>query len=148
MASLNQWTWIWVKSGRSSRTEKPGMLQSMGSKRVGCDWATEQQQPYVCRSDSERGLTRGMCFKSCGYWNCSLESCSTLYLSECCVEGFTPWPHRLHWMLPYSLIYLVCWMKKVSPCFVFFLIVNELNKQILHFRPTILFLDDWKGIYS
>ena len=29
---------------------KPGMLQSMGSQRVGHDWMTEQQQPegHVC----------------------------------------------------------------------------------------------------
>ena len=40
--SLTLWTWIWANSGRW-RTEKPGMLQSMGSQRVGHDWANEQQ---------------------------------------------------------------------------------------------------------
>ena len=30
-----QWTWVWANSGRWWRTEKPGVLQSMGSKRVG-----------------------------------------------------------------------------------------------------------------
>ena len=44
MASLTQWTWVWANSGRWWRTGKPGMLQSMGSQRVGHDWATEQQQ--------------------------------------------------------------------------------------------------------
>ena len=44
MASLTQWTWVWASSGRLWRTVKPGMLQSMGSQRVGHDWATEQQQ--------------------------------------------------------------------------------------------------------
>ena len=44
MASLNQWTWVWANSGRSWRTGKPGVLQSMGLQRVGHDWATEQQQ--------------------------------------------------------------------------------------------------------
>ena len=34
-ASPAQWTWIWVNSGRQWRTEDPGMLQSMGSQRVG-----------------------------------------------------------------------------------------------------------------
>ena len=34
-ASLAQWTWIWVNSGRQCRTEDPAMLQSMGSQRVG-----------------------------------------------------------------------------------------------------------------
>ena len=41
MASPTWWTWIWVSSGSWWWTEKPGMLQSMGSQRVGHDWATE-----------------------------------------------------------------------------------------------------------
>ena len=44
MASLTQWTWVWTNSGRWWRTGKPGVLQSMGSQRVGHGWATEQQQ--------------------------------------------------------------------------------------------------------
>ena len=43
MASLTQWTGVGTSSGREWRTGKPGVLQSMGSKRVGRDWATEQQ---------------------------------------------------------------------------------------------------------
>ena len=31
MASLTQWTWVWVKSGSWWWTGKPGVLQSMGS---------------------------------------------------------------------------------------------------------------------
>ena len=41
MASPTQWTWVWVNSGRWQWTGKPGMLQSMGSQRVGHDCATE-----------------------------------------------------------------------------------------------------------
>ena len=41
MASLTQWTWVWVDSGSWWWTERPGMLPSMGSQRVGHDWATE-----------------------------------------------------------------------------------------------------------
>ena len=43
MPSLTQWTWVWTNSRRKWRTGKPGMLQSMGLKRVGHDLATEQQ---------------------------------------------------------------------------------------------------------
>ena len=43
MASLTQWTWVWARSGRWWRMGKSGMLQSMGSQRVGHNWATEQQ---------------------------------------------------------------------------------------------------------
>ena len=41
MASLTQWTGVWVGSRNWWWTERPGMLQSMGSQRVGHDWATE-----------------------------------------------------------------------------------------------------------
>ena len=43
MASLTQGVWVWANSGREWRTGKPGMLQSIGSQRVGHDWLTEQQ---------------------------------------------------------------------------------------------------------
>ena len=43
MASPIQRTWIWASSERWWRTRKPGALQSMGSQRVGHNWATEQQ---------------------------------------------------------------------------------------------------------
>ena len=42
MASLTQWTWVWVSSGSWWWIERPGVLQSMGSQRVGHDWATKQ----------------------------------------------------------------------------------------------------------
>ena len=42
MASLTQWTWVWASSGRWWWTGRPGVLQSMGSQRVGHDLATEQ----------------------------------------------------------------------------------------------------------
>ena len=41
MASQTQWTWVWVNSGNWWWTRKPGVLQFMGSQRVGHDWATE-----------------------------------------------------------------------------------------------------------
>ena len=41
MASLTQWTWVWVNSGSWWWTGRPGVLQSMGSQRVGQDWVTE-----------------------------------------------------------------------------------------------------------
>ena len=41
IASLTQWTWVWVDSRSLWWTGRPGMLQFMGSQRVGHDWATE-----------------------------------------------------------------------------------------------------------
>ena len=41
MASLTQWIWVWATSGSCWWTHKPGVMQSMGSQRVGHDLATE-----------------------------------------------------------------------------------------------------------
>ena len=41
MASPTQWTWVWVNSGSWRWTGRPGVLQCMGSQRVGHDWATK-----------------------------------------------------------------------------------------------------------
>ena len=53
MASLTQWTWVWVSSRRWQSTGKPGMLSNwselIGSQRVRHDWATEQQHPTYCK---------------------------------------------------------------------------------------------------
>ena len=47
MASLTEWTWVWVNSGSWWWTGRPGVLQFMGSKRVGHDWVTELNWIYV-----------------------------------------------------------------------------------------------------
>ena len=41
MASLTRWTWVWVNSQSCWWIGRPGVLQSMGSQRVGHNWATE-----------------------------------------------------------------------------------------------------------
>ena len=41
VASPTRWTWVWVNSGSWWWTGRPCVLQSLGSQRVGHDWATE-----------------------------------------------------------------------------------------------------------
>ena len=41
MASPTQRTWVWVNSRSWWWTGRPGVLQSLGSQRVGHDWGTE-----------------------------------------------------------------------------------------------------------
>ena len=41
MAWPTRWAWVWVNSGSWWWTGRPGVLQFMGSQRVGHDWATE-----------------------------------------------------------------------------------------------------------
>ena len=54
MASPTLWTWVRASFRRWWRTGKPGMLQSMGSQRVGHDWMNWNWQPdvvcipYIC----------------------------------------------------------------------------------------------------
>ena len=62
MASLTQWTWVWVNSKSCWWTGRPGMLQSMGSQRVRRDWATELN--WLCQTwDSQRCELNGSCFQ-------------------------------------------------------------------------------------
>ena len=46
MPSPIRWTWIWTSFG-SWCTGKPGVLQSMGSQRVGHNWVTELN--WICK---------------------------------------------------------------------------------------------------
>ena len=41
VGSLTRWTWVWAISRSWWWTGNPGVLHSMGSQRVGHDWATE-----------------------------------------------------------------------------------------------------------
>ena len=44
MASPTQQTWVWASSMSWWWTRRPGMLQSMGSQRVGHDWVNELKE--------------------------------------------------------------------------------------------------------
>ena len=57
MASPTRWIWVWINSRSWWWTGRPGMLQFMGSQRVGHDWVTELNWtdcvPYpMLRADS------------------------------------------------------------------------------------------------
>ena len=76
MASLTQWTWVWASSRSWWWTGRPGVLQSMGSQRVGHNWVSElnwlrggarndQGPPWVAlgpESSWISGLLWTMCF--------------------------------------------------------------------------------------
>ena len=48
MASLTQWTWVWVSSESWWWTGRPSVLRFMGLQRVGHDWATELNWSHKC----------------------------------------------------------------------------------------------------
>ena len=55
MASPTWWTWVWASSGSWWWTGKPGVLQSMGSQKVGHDWTTELSL--------NEGRKKGQCYR-------------------------------------------------------------------------------------
>ena len=57
MASLTQWTWVWVDSGSWWWTGRPGMLRFMGSQRVGHDWVTELELELILKFRSTVSLS-------------------------------------------------------------------------------------------
>ena len=71
-----QWTWVWANSGRQWRTGKSGVLQSMGSQRVGHNSVSEQQQQNlfvffnVCLFGCARSYLQHMIFDLC----CSVQN--------------------------------------------------------------------------
>ena len=54
VASLTQWTWVWVISGSWWWTGRPGMLWFMGSQRLGQNWATELSWTEVAKVSVQR----------------------------------------------------------------------------------------------
>ena len=59
MASLTQWTWVWVNSESWCWTGRPGVLWFTGSQRVRHDWVTElnwTEQFYKGLSDENPGF--------------------------------------------------------------------------------------------
>ena len=54
MASPTRWTWVWASSRKWWWTGKPGVLQPMGSQRVGHDWATELNCVQTTHISSKR----------------------------------------------------------------------------------------------
>ena len=60
MVSPTRWTGVWENPRKEWRTEEPGMLQSLGSQRVGHEWATEQQWQWCqCYMGAKPGLLGG-----------------------------------------------------------------------------------------
>ena len=65
MASLIQWTWVWVNSRSWWWTGKPGVLQSMGSQRVlteRLNWAELNSQEIVNKCEKKINMSYYFCY--------------------------------------------------------------------------------------
>jgi len=82
MASLTRWTWVWVNSRSWWWTGRPGVLQSMGSQRVGHDWATELSWVFT-----------SACML---IWEAEWLS-GTEPTCQCRRHGFDPWVRKIPW---------------------------------------------------
>ena len=69
MASLTQWTWVWVSWWWTGR---PGVLQSMGSQRIRHDWVTElsvtQSCPMLCWTSIKNVVLKKRPQLPSGFW--------------------------------------------------------------------------------
>ena len=54
LASLSQWTLVWINSGSWWRTGRPGLLKSMGLQRVEHNWVTELNWMVVLLATSSK----------------------------------------------------------------------------------------------
>ena len=83
------WTWVWVVSGSWWWTGKPGVLQSMGSQRVGHNWATELN--WYTHNDRISMLISFtlVCSNSCLLsWWCYLTISSSVAPFSFCLQSF------------------------------------------------------------
>ena len=66
MSSLTPWTWIWTNSERQWRTRKPGILQSLGSQRIGHNLVSLQQQQLgvIMAKNNEQTTVNAKIFNS------------------------------------------------------------------------------------
>ena len=78
-----QWTWVWVNSRSWWWTGRPGVLQSMGSQRVGHNWATERN--WLKNESFQRHQVTVLCLQERVLW-ALLISRWNVYLCSSAVE--------------------------------------------------------------
>ena len=108
VASLTWWTWVWVDSGSWWWTGRPGVLQFMGSQRVGHDWATELNwifhcipvphllYPLICWRTFRLFLSRRTNTLSWSLWHDQVAP-FLLYLEQRITEGSIQREDTAHW---------------------------------------------------
>ena len=142
IASLNQWTWIWANSGRWWRTEEPGVIQSMGSQRVGYDLVTERQllsQPVTHNATASRWMKEiwtGICFY---VWKPI--SCSVLYFTR--ERNLKILLSSFHMMFPHSETYIDLMGYFISSLKTIFTSLPDWNVHLIPMRVTF-FVFFWK----
>ena len=78
MATLTRWTWVWASSSSWWWTGRPCMLQSMGSQRVGHNWATELIRTVILGSQNS-------------YWKPTIQTRWRLHIIKLYFTGVEEW---------------------------------------------------------
>ena len=90
MASPTQWTWVWVNSRCWWWTRRPGVLQFIGSQRIGHDWATELNWTNTQKASTLLGLSGNIAtlHSQCPHYLCFLFLVNSLLSEMLCVWKF------------------------------------------------------------
>ena len=97
MASLTRWIWVWVNSGSWWWTGRPGVLQFMGSWRVGHDWSAAAAA-------------------TCSFYSCFLESFYHKRMLNF-VKGFLCiyWDNHMAFIFPFvNVMYYINWFADIE----------------------------------
>ena len=109
----DRWTWVWVNSGSWWWTGRPGVLQFMGSQRVGHDWVTELNWTASRRKcTGVPSLTEGrVCMWSCAFGAGTVSFCG--FNNE--GGGRNGWVlQSFVWRDPFAAWVSAMWWKAVS----------------------------------
>ena len=98
MASWTQWRWVWVNSGSWWWTGSPGVLWSMGSQKVSCDWVTELSWTEL-RQKSNSNLKYIYCISHHSLWK-YIPQCSYMLLFSHQDVSDTLWSYGLQHTRP------------------------------------------------
>ena len=88
MASPTQWTWVWTSFRIWRWTGKPGVLPSMRSQRVRCDWATELILSQPC----QQKVLSYIFLIFCHHYSLERHVCRPLFMFFC--MSFSPGFHQ------------------------------------------------------
>ena len=125
MASLTQWTWVWVSSRSWWCTGKPGVLQSMGLKES--DWASELNWSIVYMYHPNLPIPPPVYdFSFLVYGNIvdlyiDLVSCHTARLIISSTSYFVHYSFTSSFpicKLFVSFYCLLCWLKPLTQCWI------------------------------
>ena len=121
MASLTQWTWVWVNSGSWWWTGRPGVLRFMGSQRVGHNWSNLAAADSILKSrdislPTKLCLVKAMVFPVVMY---GCESWTVKKAEHQRIDAFEPWCWRRLLRVPWTARRSIqSILKEISPgCF-------------------------------